>query len=199
MLDGNGNGSTSWVRAGIGWAAARGMEVCNLSLGSTVDSVGAPWNAALEAAGAQATAAGSLLVAAAGNSALTAKPWVGNPARCPSFVAVGSIGQTKVRSPWSSFGSTLGPLTQVELVAPGERILSTTVGGSTGAMSGTSMACPHIAAAGALLKQQHPAWSPGQIRDQLKRTAEDLGVVGNDDEYGAGLVDCEKAVFPFGI
>ncbi|WP_445222350.1 S8 family serine peptidase [Bradyrhizobium sp. Pa8] len=32
VLDGNGNGSTSWVIAGIGWAAARGMEVCNLSL-----------------------------------------------------------------------------------------------------------------------------------------------------------------------
>lgn len=199
VLDSTGSGLTSWVIAGIGWAVSHGMQICNLSLGSTVTSAAAPWNPAFEAAGAQAMASGALMIAAAGNSGATAKPWVCNPARCPSFLAVGSVSRSLVRSPFSSFGSSLGPLTQVELVAAGERIESTLMGGSTGTMSGTSMASPHVASAAALLLQQHPAWAPSKLREHLKQTASDLGVGGADEEYGAGLVDCERAVFPYGV
>ena len=83
----------------------------------------------------------------------------------------------------------------VEIAAPGVSINSTVRGGGYGIKSGTSMACPHVSGAAALLKELHPTWSPSTIRARLRATADDLGVPGNDVEYGAGLLNCYRAVY----
>ena len=57
------------------------------------------------------------------------------------------------------------------------------------------MATPHVAGAAALLKEQHPTWTPAEIRARLRATATDLGVPGNDPGTGSGLLDCYRAVF----
>ena len=49
--------------------------------------------------------------------------------------------------------------------------------------------------AAALIKELHPTWAPERIRSRLRATATDLGVPGNDPEYGSGLLDCYRAVF----
>ena len=46
--------------------------------------------------------------------------------------------------------------------------------GNYGAISGTSMACPHTAGAAALVKQAHPDWSPDTIRTALINTATNM-------------------------
>ena len=62
-----------------------------------------------------------------------------------------------------------------DLAAPGGQILSSTVTKSIGepfaVFDGTSMATPHVAGAAALLLQQHPGWSPRQVKSALMSSA----------------------------
>lgn len=136
------------------------------------------------------------MVAAAGNAGRTSTPWVGQPARCPSFMAVAAVDRNRRLADFSSRGPAgLRNECGVEISAPGVSIRSTVPGGGYGVKSGTSMACPHVSGAAALLKELHPTWAPSQIRARLKVTAADLGAPGNDPQFGAGLLDCRRAVF----
>jgi serine protease len=64
---------------------------------------------------------------------------------------------------------------------------------------GTSFATPHVSAAAALLIATkrlgaHP--KPAAVKARIKATARDLGPVGNDSHYGAGLLDVGAALAP---
>ncbi|KAL8128994.1 hypothetical protein V2J09_018149 [Rumex salicifolius] len=66
-------------------------------------------------------------------------------------------------------------------------------------ISGTSMACPHVAGASAYVKSFHPTWSPSAIKSALMTTAQVMSP-GNNPEaefaYGAGHIDPVKASNP---
>jgi subtilisin len=189
VLTDAGSGSTSWILAGMAWARLNGMNVVSMSLGSDSCQSAAYTNAI-----AQLNAAGVTIVCAAGNSGGTAFPCVGSPANSPGAIAVAAVNINKVRASFSSSGTSCCPPggNPVNISAPGVSINSTIPGGY-GVKSGTSMACPHVAGAAALVKQRFPAFTPAQVRAKLLATAADLGVPGNDPLYGAGLVDCNKA------
>jgi subtilisin family serine protease len=55
------------------------------------------------------------------------------------------------------------------------------------------MATPHVSAAVALLRAANGACTDSQVKSRLKTTATDLGVVGPDNTFGAGLVDPNAA------
>jgi len=59
---------------------------------------------------------------------------------------------------------------------------------------GTSMATPHVSAVAALIWSYKTAWTPGQIREALQKTAEDRGAVGRDNYYGFGIVRAKAAL-----
>lgn len=197
VLDGNGSGRLSWILAGMGWAESNGMAVASMSLGSNVNSPDAPCVLAYQRAAERLERAGCLVVAAAGNNGRDpVNPWVGSPGRCPGFMAVAAIDSSRNLASFSSRGpGSLCNDCGVEISAPGVSISSTVPGGGLGIKSGTSMACPHVSGAAALLKELHPSWTPARIRARLRATAQDLGAPGNDPGFGSGLLDCYAAVY----
>lgn len=60
------------------------------------------------------------------------------------------------------------------------------------AISGTSMATPHVAGAVALIKQAYPNYTPEQIKELLKATSDDLGY--NENTQGKGKVNVKLAI-----
>ncbi len=175
VLGDNGIGYTSDIIQGLDWCAANGIQVASMSFGGE-------GTISLHTACDRAYAKGVVLVAAAGNEAGP----VTYPAAYPSVIAVAAVDVRNVRASFSNSGP------QVTLAAPGVDIYSTYKGGSYANMSGTSMACPHVSGAAAL------AWASGltsatAVRERLIATAEDLGIIGFDTNYGYGLVDAEKA------
>ena len=79
----------------------------------------------------------------------------------------------------------------MELVAPGEQILSDSMLGLETVVSGTSMAAPYVTAVAAVLWQKDKTKSPAFIRSLLAQTANELG---DTEEYGNGLIDLEYAL-----
>ena len=59
---------------------------------------------------------------------------------------------------------------------------------------GTSMSTPFVSAAAAQIRYKNPSFSAADIRNTLLASAQDLGTLGRDDEYGSGLLDMEKAL-----
>jgi len=183
VLNSSGSGSSGNVAGGIIWAADNGADVINLSLGSTQNS------AVVEAAIDHAISKGTVVVAAAGNSGTQGNPTM-YPAALDNVISVGAIDTDDSKADFSGYGDW------IDVVAPGVSILSLHNGAddSYAYANGTSMASPHVAAAAGLLKAVDPDITPAQVLDLLRDTAEDLGAVGDDDLFGAGLVDPANAV-----
>jgi len=195
LPNGRASGQSSWIIAGMDWCRTHGIKVISMSLGGEN-----PPSVAYAQAVKRCQDAGITVVVASGNSFGGAFPWVCSPANSittgapnASPIAVGSISQSLVISPTSSRGGKVAPWNQVTVVAPGVLINSTVPGGVYGLKSGTSMACPHVAGAVALIKQRFPAFTPAQIKARLRTTARDLGSAGIDTTFGSGLIDCNGA------
>ena len=99
----------------------------------------------------------------------------------------------------STCGGTGSLLIKPEVSAPGVSVRSS--GTATGyiSFSGTSMAAPHVAGAVALLKQAAPSLTGKQILEALYYTAKDLGITGEDNTYGMGLIDVYAAYLSLGV
>jgi len=182
VLDSSGSGYLSDVIKGIEWCITNKMQVVSMSFGSTSDST------SLHAECDKAYSANIVLVAAAGNSGPGANT-IGYPAKYSSVIAVGATDSSDVVASWSSRGPELS------VTAPGVSIYSTYKRGVYATMSGTSMACPHVAGTVALIlaKAIH---TPTEVRNILQTTAVDLGTKGWDSAYGYGRTDAYAAIAP---
>lgn len=179
VLDDNGSGYISDVIQGLEWCVDNGIEVVSMSFeGGNSESLKNACNAAY--------AAGVLLVAAAGNQYGGA---VNYPAAYDSVIAVSAIDNSDAIAGFSSVGP------EVELAAPGANIKSTFSNGNYALASGTSMACPHVTGAAALVwaAPELGLTTAVEVRNQLRVTAEDLGASGKDNYFGYGLVDAARA------
>jgi len=194
VLGAGGSGPTSGVIAGFNWATQQhvnngGPSVASVSLGSTADG---GKNAAVTAS-IQAGVAYSI---AAGNSNANACNFY--PASTPLAVTVGSTTISTFdeesydeRSSFSNFG------TCVDIFAPGTSITSSCITGpnSSCVKSGTSMACPHVTGALAVVLGEHPGWTPAQAEAEVKRLAQP-GLVFNAGNGSPNLLlynGCDEA------
>ena len=89
-----------------------------------------------------------------------------------------------------------GKTTKPEVVAPGVQVYSSVPGGGYEWYwwSGTSMAGPHVAGVVALMRQANPDLDVDSIKQILMNTAVDLGVPGEDNAFGWGVIDAYEAV-----
>jgi subtilisin family serine protease len=123
-----------------------------------------------------------------------------------------AVGKADVLAAFSSRGP-IGDFIKPDVSAPGVQILAgmtpvpeETSDGPPGeyfqALAGTSMASPHVAGAGALLRALHPQWTPGQVHSALMTSAK-LTVVKEDEhtpagpfEVGSGRISLDLAANP---
>ena len=82
----------------------------------------------------------------------------------------------------------------VAVAAPGVDILLPAPDNDYQVTSGTSFSAAYVSGIVALLLQRAPELTPDGVRKILQQTAKDLGPLGNDPEYGAGLVDAYQAI-----
>ncbi|WP_413757099.1 S8 family serine peptidase [Streptomyces sp. MMBL 11-3] len=195
VLDDHGSGSESQVIAGMEWAARDvGALIVSLSLGSTEPGDGTdPMARAVDALGEET---GALFVVSAGNTGAPSS--IGSPGAAGSALTVGAVDSGDAPAPFTSAGPRRGDhALKPDLAAPGVGILAARSRLSAGsgdytAMSGTSMATPHVAGAAALLAERHPDWSGPRLKDALMSTSRRLGT--SAYVLGAGRVDVPGAV-----
>lgn len=176
VLDNDNCSPISRIVEGIYMAIERNVDIINMSFGVST------YSAALEQAVKDAEKAGILMVAAAGN---VGDKGVQYPAAFDEVIAVGSVDKDGNLASDSSTGG------QVELVAPGELVMSTGDFGDVKVASGTSLAAPQVAGAAALLWEKDPDMPAAFIRQVLTESA---NCYGEHNKYGNGLLDVEYAL-----
>merc|ERR1711971_120053 len=162
-----GSGSTAGVVEGMNFVATDGIRpaIASMSLGGGASS-------AMDQAVATMHNAGVTVSVAAGNSNANACNY--SPARATEAITVGATDISDNRASFSNYGAC------VDIFAPGVDITSTWIGGNdaTNTISGTSMACPHVSGAAALLVQATQSFTPDDVWAAMAADATP-NVVGN--------------------
>ncbi|GAB3168675.1 hypothetical protein GCM10027059_31900 [Myceligenerans halotolerans] len=198
VLDDYGYGELSGVIDGMEWAAAEGADVVNLSLGSLFFDVPSPDAVAVDELTEQY---GTLFVVAAGNDGDLGQGTVGSPGIAASALTVGAVDDADTVTPYSSRGGADAGLLKPDVVAPGDGIVAARATGTSEgdvvddlhvALSGTSMAAPHVAGAAALLKQARPGLDATALKSTLMGSAEPTGA--DVWSEGAGRITVPGAI-----
>ena len=210
VSDDDGNTTVLDVIWGIQFAvdnkAAYGIRVVNLSLSSvTAESY---LSDPLDAAAESAWFSGLVVVAAAGNEGATNDGVTFAPANDPWVITAGALDDKGTGSrlddalaPWSSRGLTQDGVRKPEVLAPGAGLVSTLAPNSDFARacsgcvtdgryfraSGTSMSAAVVSGASALLLEEHPAWTPAQVKGALTSKLVDVPGVGGVIDVAAAL------------
>ncbi len=212
--DGTGTFASADLAAAIDYARTHGVDVINLSLGSST-----PSPQVFRDAMQRATQAGIIVVVSAGNSGgsgatepnypgfLATDPFVSNglilvagglnqdgtvnPASNPP----GSAANWYLTAPgWSILVPDYGPAGPV----PGFQVCGLGPGGTLCRIQGTSYASPHVAGAIALLIDAFPGLTPSQVVNLLLTTTDDTGAPGIDGVNGRGRLNIGRAFQPVG-
>lgn len=173
---------------------ARGIIVGTFADPGVINlSVGAPpttCSSTLQAAINNAVAAGIPVFVSAGNDGGA----VNSPANCANTIPVGATDSSGGVASFSSRGPELDAR---GVVAPGVAVLTTDINQSTASATGTSFAAPYAAGLASLLFAVQPLWTVDQIRDALRRSANNIGlsVYGPQaNKYGAGRINAFLAM-----
>jgi subtilisin family serine protease len=182
VMNARGAGSDRSIARGIRFAADRGAQVINLSLGATLtidaDTVSEQVTSAIR----YAQDKGALVIVAAGNDFLPLENAI--VGENPDVLVVAATDQNDVKANFSNSGPWIG------ITAPGVHILSTMptydvyltsqvpreerFQNNYDYMTGTSQATPLVSALAALLFSAHPDWDANQVEQAIKDHAADI-------------------------
>ena len=183
VLDDDGIGSDISIAKGLAWAVSKKVDIISMSLGCPVTTplLDEAVKAAVEA---------SIVVCAAGNEGPSLDT-INYPAKSPGTISVGAIDKQSQVANFSSRGD------RVDIVAPGENILSDWPPNKLARLSGTSMATPFVSGVIALVMAMRQMMGVRPLkRDELVRilcdTATDLGPDKINTSYGHGLINPVK-------
>lgn len=178
-FDHNGTSFVTDIVKGIDWCVRNGLHIINMSFGMRTRS------AALEAAVRNASREGVLIVASSGNEGK--KGSIDYPARFDTVIAVGATNREKRIASFTNRG------TQIDIYAPGDRVVSTWLNNKYHELSGTSMATSHVSGVLALLMALKPGIGQRALLGCLQRTS--LPVVSRARKAGfLGEVNAIRAV-----
>jgi len=176
VLASNGRGTFAAYFNALAYAAQNGAHVTSASLGGIVSDSISNYNSLYDAANT-----GSMLnIVAAGNEGLNidkdSRLWIPAEIDRSNLITVGATDHSDSIASFSNYGST-----SVDLTAPGVDILSTTWGGGTGYMSGTSMATPHVSGVAALVLSRYPEFigNPSGLRTRIESGVDVVSGHGN--------------------
>jgi subtilisin len=155
MLTGKG----SAFLAGLRWAIENGMQVVNLSLGSTKQDYFALFHELTDAAYFK----NMVLVTAANNMPVTSYPSL--------FAAVTSVACHEGQDPYEFY---YNPTPPVEFGAPGINVTVAWLGGGQMTVTGNSFSAPHISGLAAKILAKHPGLTPFQVKTILRATARNV-------------------------
>ncbi|MEU0154557.1 S8 family serine peptidase [Micromonospora fulviviridis] len=130
-----------------------------------------------------------------------------HPTDGTALVTSGGDGSSVPGVPSVADYSSTGPnrmhngLMKPDLIAPGSDIIAAVsppgnFGRQYDAYSGTSMAAPQVAGAAAVLRAEHPDWSPGAVASALRTTATDTVGTDNPLAQGSGMLALDRADDP---
>ncbi|MCP2636575.1 S8 family serine peptidase [Microbacterium sp. HD4P20] len=194
VLGADGYGQDSWIIEAMEWAG-QNAPIVSMSLGSMSPSDGKDLMA--ESLNQIAESTGALFVVAAGNAGSPES--IGAPGSAAQAFTVGSVDDP---SGALSYFTSQGPLSRSgalkpDVTGPGNDVTAARSADSGGdgayiAMSGTSMATPHVAGAAAILLGANPDYTTGQLKAALASTANDLGYA--PYQGGTGVIDVDAAL-----
>ena len=182
VMSAGGVANYSDIAQGVLYAAQKGAQVINLSLGGY--SYSSTLLAAIQTA---VNTYGAVVVAGAGNDNVSTPFY---PAAYEEAIAVAGTDQADLKAGFSNYGAW------VDLSAPAVAIQTTFSGGDYGAVDGTSFAAPFVSGLAGLLKSEHPDWSNALSAPQMVHTGDPLDALnpGYEGLLGSGRVNAGSAL-----
>ncbi len=183
------------VTAGVQYLITNGAKIINLSLGSDENYADPVMETLVE----NAESLNVLIVSAIGNYGPSSASTT-SPGNVPKAVGVGATDNSGEIASLSSRGPIIWSGTtyiKPDIVAPGLSIKSCDYldPNDYEIMSGTSMACPHVAGVISLMIQANPALSIQNLKNIIKNSSiKKDGVSYPNNTYGYGLIDALNAV-----
>ena len=178
VLDENNEADIERVIRAIRWAMDKKVNIIHMSFGIKT------YSEALNEVVQEAYEKGILLVAAAGNdgTADENESTVEYPAAFENVIAVGCTNEKNKKADFSSSGN------EIDVVAPGEKILGSGEFGGVVVEEGTSIAAAQVTGIAAVLWGMHPEKSNDYIREWIISSANDT--IGKN--CGNGMIDYEQ-------
>nr|WP_294885686.1 S8 family serine peptidase [uncultured Limnobacter sp.] len=172
-------------------------DVINLSLGSPTSC-----SSFEQTVVDRVNAAGTLVVAAAGNSGGS----VDSPANCNNVLSVGALDRDGSRASYSAIGSAVSLMApggfSNGLVGLGNSGATTPASASLVSKTGTSFAAPLVAATAGLMRAINPSLTPAQLRSQILASTSNFLTPRSSTctaNQGSGSCNCTTAVCGAGM